>query len=192
MSEPSRIKVRLYYNHSGKPFVRPCFSLETLTSAISVASGVRIHSTFLEQTKNRRCKRNRGAQGPFTSCPTLISDKKIQMCERRIKGKSRENRARAASSGLLGWRVGVKQCRTSVGVLPGTVEAKVTSLTFLEPRTPVSFAAPQHRVIRYLAAADQKLTPLPMSFFETAPLGRIMDRFSKDIDSIGNTIADLM
>ncbi|KAI0749569.1 ABC transporter [Daedaleopsis nitida] len=41
-------------------------------------------------------------------------------------------------------------------------------------------------------AAIQRVMYAPMSFFETTPLGRIMNRFSKDIDTIDNTLGDAM
>ncbi|KAI0768063.1 P-loop containing nucleoside triphosphate hydrolase protein [Trametes elegans] len=41
-------------------------------------------------------------------------------------------------------------------------------------------------------AAIFRVMHAPMSFFETTPLGRIMNRFSKDVDTIDNTLGDAM
>ncbi|OCH95476.1 P-loop containing nucleoside triphosphate hydrolase protein [Obba rivulosa] len=41
-------------------------------------------------------------------------------------------------------------------------------------------------------AAIKRVMYAPMSFFETTPLGRIMNRFSKDIDTVDNTLGDAM
>ncbi|EMD34148.1 hypothetical protein CERSUDRAFT_117637 [Gelatoporia subvermispora B] len=41
-------------------------------------------------------------------------------------------------------------------------------------------------------AAIKRVMYAPMSFFETTPLGRIMNRFSKDIDTVDNTLGDSM
>ncbi|KAI0783557.1 P-loop containing nucleoside triphosphate hydrolase protein [Abortiporus biennis] len=40
--------------------------------------------------------------------------------------------------------------------------------------------------------AIKRVMHAPMSFFETTPLGRIMNRFSKDMDTIDNTLGDAM
>ncbi|EIW84207.1 ABC transporter [Coniophora puteana RWD-64-598 SS2] len=42
------------------------------------------------------------------------------------------------------------------------------------------------------ARAINRVMYAPMSFFETTPLGRIMNRFAKDIDTVDNTIGDAL
>lgn len=46
--------------------------------------------------------------------------------------------------------------------------------------------------VRLHADSIQRVMYAPQSFFDTTPLGRIMNRFSKDIDTIDNQLADAM
>jgi ABC-type multidrug transport system fused ATPase/permease subunit len=41
-------------------------------------------------------------------------------------------------------------------------------------------------------AAIKRVIHAPMSFFETTPLGRIMNRFAKDVDTLDNMLGDAL
>lgn len=46
--------------------------------------------------------------------------------------------------------------------------------------------------VRLHALAVQRVMFSPQAFFDTTPLGRIMNRFSKDIDTVDNTLSDAL
>ncbi|KAL7424431.1 ATP-binding cassette transporter yor1 [Cryptotrichosporon argae] len=62
----------------------------------------------------------------------------------------------------------------------------------------VFFMGMSQALINYFASvrlhrdAIQRVMFAPQSFFDTTPLGRIMNRFAKDIDTIDNTLGDAM
>lgn len=45
---------------------------------------------------------------------------------------------------------------------------------------------------RMLHRATNRILQGPVSFFDTTPLGRIMNRFSKDVDIMGNNLSEAM
>ncbi|KIL59921.1 hypothetical protein M378DRAFT_26751 [Amanita muscaria Koide BX008] len=54
------------------------------------------------------------------------------------------------------------------------------------------FLHPQNKFSHIIQDAAERVMHSPMSFFETTPLGRIMNRFSKDVDTIDNRLGDAL
>ncbi|KAF8579018.1 ABC transporter [Ramaria rubella] len=76
-----------------------------------------------------------------------------------------------------------------MGIYAGLGVAQTFALFFMG----ASYAFLTYFASRQLhRAAIQRIMHAPMSFFDTTPLGRIMNRFSKDIDTIDNLLGDAL